>query len=395
MPKIEKIPIILLTGFLGSGKTTLLSRWLHAPEFAGAMVIVNEYGEVGLDHRLLTTSTDVPLLLDTGCACCAAQEDLVGTLERLFWDRLHKRIARFSWVLIETTGIADPLPIIDGIRRHVLLNERYVIAGVVTALDAVSGLSRLPDFPECRNQLAAANVVIITKTDIANPQMIADARAQLGTHSPHAQVLESAGGDLPAQSLLDALDKCPDCGAHGHGHEHHDHAHDHGDGNHVHAEHAANVSSAFLPLGGSQSWPVLIAALDTAMEGYGRSLLRLKGIVKLDGAPGYYAVQATPGQGITRTEIPVEPGEQPRTGFTLISAGDPAAGLASSLQALIAVKAAWADARGVGGAASRESVQGTTRQQSDASRVGSAGDAQSNDARDEKNLEPSRRSMES
>src|SRR5262245_42603635 len=99
MAKIDQIPIILLTGFLGPCYTTMLASWLKRPELDGAMVIVNELGEVGLDHRLLTSSTDVPLLLDNGCACCAAQEDLVGTLERLFWDRLHKRIPRFNWVL--------------------------------------------------------------------------------------------------------------------------------------------------------------------------------------------------------------------------------------------------------------------------------------------------------
>ena len=351
MPAIEKIPILLLTGFLGSGKTTLLARWLHAPEFDGAMVIVNELGDVGLDHRMLTTSTDIPMLLESGCACCAAQEDLIGTLERLFWDRLHKRIARFNWVLIETTGIADPLPIIDSLKRHALLAERYHIAGVVAALDAHSGLSRLPEFPECRNQLLAANVVIITKSDLATPEQLADVRNRLPELCPHARVLTSAHGDLPAAALLETLATCPNCGsrAHDHAHHHHDHhdaEHNHADGEHVHAEHAEGVTSAFLPLPQPQPWGPLVAALDSMMEGYGRSLLRLKGIIRFEGVPGYYAIQATPGQGITRDEIPVEDGETPpRTGFTLIATGDPAAGLASSLSALIAVKVAWAKAR--------------------------------------------------
>jgi G3E family GTPase len=347
--KIEQIPILLLTGFLGSGKTTLLSKWLHAPEFAGAMVIVNELGEVGLDHRLLTTSNDVPLLLDSGCACCAAQEDLVATLERLFWDRLHKRITRFDWVLIETTGIADPLPVIDGIRRHVLLNERYCIAGVVTALDAMNGLQRLPDFPECRNQLAAASLVVVTKTDLASAAQLEETQAHLHELAPHAPQLTSANGDLPASAMLDVLGKCTHCGSHGHDPDHHhDHDHSHDsqhDHAHVEAEHASGVTSAFLPLPKPQSWAALIEALDTVMEGYGRSLLRLKGVVQLEGVPGYHAVQATPGQGITRTEIPVEESEHPRTGFTLIAKGEPAAGLASSFSAIISVKTEWAKAR--------------------------------------------------
>jgi G3E family GTPase len=340
MAKIEQIPIILLTGFLGAGKTTLLSHWIRAPEFDGAMVIVNELGEVGLDHHLLETSTDAPVLLDSGCACCAAQEDLIGTLERLFWDRLHRRIPRFTWMLIETTGIADPMPILAAIKRHGLLGERYRIAGVVTALDALTGVARLDDFPESRNQLAAASAVILTKTDLATPQHITACRARLPDLAPHAVVLASANGELPPSELLSALDGCYRCGAHGTDHDH-SHAHGTDDAGDVHAEHAGHVTNAFLPLVKPLSWPALISALDTLMAGHARTLLRLKGVVRLEGAQGYHAVQATPGQGITRAEVPVEADEQPpRTGFTLIAAYEPAAGIASSLDALIAIRAA-------------------------------------------------------
>ncbi len=348
MAQIEQIPIILLTGFLGSGKTTLLANWLKAPELDGAMVIVNELGEVGLDHRLLTSSSDVPLLLENGCACCAAQDDLVSTLERLFWDRLHKRIPRFNWVLIETTGVADPLPVMDAFRRHALISERYRVAGVVTALDAKRGLSRLSEFPECRNQLLAANAVIVTKTDIASAAEVAHARGQLPDLAPHAKVMLSANGNLPAGELLSVLATCATCGSHGHEAGHHDHGHDHAHGDHdghagdrVEAEHAGGVNSAFLPLPKPVSWLALIGALDTLMEGHANSLLRLKGIVRLDGAPGYHAVQGIPGQGLTRAEVPIEPtDEPPRTGFTLIAIHEPAAGIASSLDALIAIRTA-------------------------------------------------------
>ncbi len=352
MAKIEQIPILLLTGFLGSGKTTLLAHWLQAPEMTGAMVIVNELGEVGLDHRLVEASSDVPLLLENGCACCAAQEDLIGTLERLFWDRLHRRVTRFNWVLIETTGMADPLPVIDAIRRHPLLGERYRVAGVVTALDAKRGLERLSEFPECRNQLLAADAVIVTKTDIASMHEIAHIRSRLPDLAPHAKVLSSANGELSATELLGVLATCPRCGSHAHGeggHEHdHDHAHDHTDHDHAHtdnsariqAEHAEGVTSAFLPLPKPLAWGPLITALETLMAGHADTLLRLKGLVRLHGAPGWHAVQATPGQGITRAEVPIEEHESPRTGFTLIAFHEPAAAIASSLNALIAIKSA-------------------------------------------------------
>lgn len=366
MPRIEPIPILLLTGFLGSGKTTLLARWLKAPELDGAMVIVNELGEVGLDHRLLEASADVPLLLENGCACCAAQEDLVGTLERLFWDRLHRRIQRFNWVLIETTGMADPLPVMDAIKRHALLGERYRIAGVVTALDAKRGWDRLVAFPECRNQLLAADAVILTKTDLATADETAKARARLPDLAPHAKVMVSANGDLPAADLLGVLSACPDCGAHAHGADHHGHQHhhDHASGAHEHehdhadtsarieAEHAEGVTSAFLPLPKPVPWGALIAALDTLMHGHADTLLRLKGLVRLEGAPGWHAVQATPGQGITRAEVPIEDDEAPRAGFTLIAFHEPAAAIASSLNALIAIRIARDGSSGEGRAVS-------------------------------------------
>ena len=352
MPRIEQIPIILLTGFLGAGKTTLLANWLKAPELEGALAIVNELGEVGLDHRLLEASTDVPLLLENGCMCCAAQEDMIGTLERMFWDRLHKRTQRFGWVLIETTGMADPKPVIDAIRRHNLVGERYRIAGVVTAVDAKRGLERLAEFPECRNQLDVADIVIVTKTDLASADEIARVTDAMPVKAPHARVVQSANGALPAATLLDMLAQCTACGSHGHGAEHHehehahDHTHDHADTDHRHAieaEHADSVTTAFLPVPKSVGWGALIAALDTLLQGHADTLLRLKGIVRLDEAPGYHAVQATPGQGITRTEIPIDDGDEPpRTGFTLIVFHEPAAGVASSLSSLIAIKSARA-----------------------------------------------------
>lgn len=350
MAQAEQIPILLMTGFLGAGKTTLLANWLKAPDLAGALVIVNELGEVGLDHRLLETSDDTALLLENGCLCCAAQEDLIGTLERKFWDRHHKRTERFGWVLIETTGMADPLPVIAAIKRHTLVGARYRVAGVVTVVDAKRGLARLADFPECRHQLAAADVVIVTKTDLATSSEIAAVEGALPDHAPHAKVVRSANGTLDAGELLALLEACATCGSHAHDTDRHEHAHAHG---HLHAfeghahavaEHADGVSTAFLPVSKPVSWGALIAALATLIAGHADTLLRLKGIVRLAGAPGFHAVQATPGQGITRAEVPIdEADDPPRTGFTLIVFHEPAAGLASSLAALIEIKSARAE----------------------------------------------------
>lgn len=338
MAERVQIPIVLLTGFLGSGKTTLLSRWLASPQFAGAMVIVNELGEVGLDHMLLETSSDAPLLLENGCACCSASDDLLSTLERLFWERLHKRIPRFEWVLIETTGIADPGPILEMLRSHQLIAERFRIAGVVTAFDVLRGSERLREFPECRRQLELASVVIVTKTDLAVPRAVEAARDLIARSAPGAVMLASAEGDLPAERLLAALGETvkqvqqPEC-AEGHagcdGH--------HGPGGESHAHHSEGVSTAFLDLQGPLQWSVLLSVLPVFLEANRESLLRLKGAVHLLETGGYYAVQAMPGEAITRTPMPVAPAAlKYRTGFTIIAHGIPAETLARDLELRIA-----------------------------------------------------------
>ena len=337
---VQQVPIILLTGFLGSGKTTLLSRWIRAPEFDGAMVIVNELGEVGLDHRLVESSSDVPLLLENGCACCAASEDLVATLERLFWDRLHRRIPRFTWVLIETTGIADPAPILALLRGHSLVSERYRVEGVVTAFDVLSGAERLKSFPECRSQIENADVILITKADLVDSSRIADARAQARDFAPKAQILESAYGELSAGRLLDALNGASHraaCGParDGHDHDHHDHRlgddqHDVG-ASHAHGVHTEGVTTAFAPLPQPVPFQTLVRALNQLMDRYKGAILRLKGAVRVAEMSGYQAIQAMPGEGIMRTPLGDGAGRELRTGLTIIAHGEPAALLAAAL----------------------------------------------------------------
>jgi G3E family GTPase len=345
--QVDQIPIVLLTGFLGSGKTTLLANWLKAQEFSGAMVIVNELGEVGIDHQLLATSADVPLLLDNGCACCTASEDLTGTLERLYMDRLQRKLPRFGWVLIETTGLADPLPILEAILNAPLVAERYRIAAVVATFDAVRGRERLAEFPEVRRQLEAASVVIITKTDIASAEAVAAARQLMPEAAPHAHVLNSAQGALSAAELLVAVPAAVH-GAHTH-HDSHDHGGSHGehhhhntDGPHTRtpAQHADGVTSAFWPVARPVEFVPLMGALNDALSGRRETLLRLKGLVRFAGMPGLYAVHAVPGEGITRNLVPEPPGAPPRTGFTIISKTEAATGVASTLAAALSARTA-------------------------------------------------------
>ncbi len=308
-----RVPILLLTGFLGSGKTTLLARWLREEAFAGAMVIVNELGEVGLDDRLVETSSDAPLLLDNGCACCSAGEDLSATLERLFFDRLHKRIPPFSWVLIETTGVADPAPILARLSQGVV-GERYELRGLVSTFDARLGPWQVTSHPECRSQIDHADAIVLTRIDAASPEALAEAQACLDCLRPGAILLASANANLSAATLLDALEgrKQVSCG--------HDHSH---------AHHTQGLTTAFAPLEGLDA-AALRRAVEAALASAPDALLRLKGLVLLSSG-GWMLVQATPD---ALDITPAPPGARPpeRSGVTIIAHLKPAADIAATLR---------------------------------------------------------------
>ena len=322
-----RVPILLLTGFLGSGKTSLLARWLREPDFAGAVVIVNELGEVGLDDRLIETSNDTPLLLDNGCACCEAGEDLSATLERLFFDRLHRRIPPFSWILIETTGIADPVPIIERLTTHGLVAERYELRGVAVTFDAQLGPAPLAAHPECRSQVEHADVVLLTKSDLAGPAEMATARACLHDLRPHLPILASAGSDVSGASLLAAMARGAErCAALDHDHhadDGHDDRHDH-----AHGVHTEGLSSCFAPLAKLDE-AHLRALLDRTMARNAPSLLRLKGLVHLDDGR-WIVVQGTPGS-LELSPMSLHGKVPGHSGVTLITHGKPATEIAAEL----------------------------------------------------------------
>jgi G3E family GTPase len=195
-------PITIVTGFLGSGKTTLLRRLLASPEMHDTAVLVTEFGEVGLDHYLVQRLDEQTILLGHGCVCCTVRHDLVQALTTLLDRDQRGSIAPLRRVVIETTGLADPAPLVFTVVTDPMLQHHFRIASVVTTVDAVNGPLHLDRHPVSRKQVALADEIIITKTDLAPPDTVATLRGRLRRYNPAARMTTAILGDLDPQWLL-------------------------------------------------------------------------------------------------------------------------------------------------------------------------------------------------
>jgi G3E family GTPase len=197
-------PITIITGFLGSGKTTLLRRLLASPDMHDTAVLVNEFGEVGLDHHLVQRLDEQTILLDHGCVCCTVRHDLVQALTTLLDRDQRGIIAPLRRIVIETTGLADPAPLVFTVVTDPMLQHHFRIDSVVTTVDAVNGLLHLDRHPVSRKQVALADEIIITKTDLALPDTVARLRERLRRDNPAARMTTAVLGDLDPHWLLGA-----------------------------------------------------------------------------------------------------------------------------------------------------------------------------------------------
>ncbi|HEX3453963.1 MAG TPA: GTP-binding protein [Gaiellaceae bacterium] len=190
-----KTPVTLVTGFLGSGKTTLISRLLERPELGDTAVIVNELGEVGIDHHLLRRVDERTVLLDSGCICCTLRGDLADELRDLDSRRARGEIPAFRRVVVETTGLADPAPIVYTLAAEPVVRHHFELDAIVATVDAVNGLVE----PESVKQAAVADVVVVTKADVADPAAVEDRVRAL---NPAAEVVEASFGEIDPALLL-------------------------------------------------------------------------------------------------------------------------------------------------------------------------------------------------
>ena len=197
-------PVTLLTGFLGSGKTTLLRRLLAGPALGDTAVIINELGEVGIDHLLVERLDDQMVLLKSGCVCCTVRGELATAMRDLHSRRERGAVPPFRRLVIESTGLADPFPVLSTLKADPVLRHHFRAAGVVTTVDAVNGFGQLDRYIESVRQVAVADAIVLTKTDIAEEAVTARLAARLDAINPSASRLSAADAPLDADALLQA-----------------------------------------------------------------------------------------------------------------------------------------------------------------------------------------------
>src|SRR5438128_4643770 len=233
----DKIPVTVLTGYLGAGKTTLLNRILSEPHGQKFAVIVNEFGEIGIDNELIVGADEEVFEMNNGCICCTVRGDLVRII-----DGLMRRKGKFDAIIVETTGLADPAPVAQTFFVDETVGRKTKLDAVVTVADAKWLQDRLKDAPEAKNQIAFADVILINKTDLVKPDELSELEARIRGINPYAKVHRTERCQVPLPEVLGRnafdLDRILDLEPEFLAAEHHDHGHEHGHGHdHDHGHH--------------------------------------------------------------------------------------------------------------------------------------------------------------
>jgi G3E family GTPase len=334
------IPVALLTGFLGSGKTSLLNRLINDPALKDALVLINEFGEIGLDHHLVQAVDAEMVVMASGCLCCTIQSDLAKTLRQMALKRVRGEIGEFRRVVIETTGLADPAPILHTLMEDPLIGAHYRLDGVISTVDAVNGWQTLDRQIEAVKQAAVADRIVLTKTDLADAATRERLVARLHALNPAAPILIAATGEATAERLFDAglydpttksLDaqrwlnaEAYDAHAH-HDHGHgHDHGHDHESGGagqdpHDVNRHDARIRAHCLTLDEPVDWDGFALWAQSLAAYRGEDLLRLKALINVKGSDKPVAVHGVQHLFHPPAELPAWPSDDRRSRIVLIT----------------------------------------------------------------------------
>jgi G3E family GTPase len=271
-----RIPVTVVTGFLGAGKTTLVKHFLETPEGAGTAVLVNEFGEAGIDDALLRKSTDKTVLLGNGCLCCNFRSDLQVALHRLVVDRERGVIPHFGRIVIETSGLADPSPILTTFATDRALGGEFYVEAVITVIAAADGIKTIKTFAEARRQVMLADRIVISKSDIADEDAVDRLTARLRELNPRARVIAADYGRLDPGWIADAASPRDSAAFLAEAAE---------------VEHTDKVRSFTLIEAAPIAWEPFARAMETLIALRGADLLRAKGILNVTGCKGPVVVQ--------------------------------------------------------------------------------------------------------
>lgn len=346
---MKSIPVSIITGFLGAGKSTLLNRLLKDRQLSDCAVIINEFGDVGIDHMLVETSGDQMVELSDGCLCCTVRGELVDTLASFIDLMQTGKMKPISRVVIETTGLADPVPVLQSVIGNPVLAQNFHLDGVVTVIDALNGMRSLDNHEEARRQAAVADRLVISKTAMAEASDVNALVARLMAINPNARIVDADGEEAGTVSLLqagyfDVTAKSPDVARwlaqedkagehvhdhhahhhddhhHGRGHDHHDH---HAHGHHSHDDvnrHDASIRSFSIVHDQPIDRNAVAMFVDLLRSAHGEKLLRMKAIVMLSDDPSrplvLHAAQSTLHP---PARLEAWPGEDRRTRLVLIT----------------------------------------------------------------------------
>jgi len=342
------IPVSVLTGFLGSGKTTLLGKLLRHPGMGETAVLINEFGEVGLDHELLEKIDSETVLMSSGCLCCTIHGDLVKSLRSLYFRRVRGEVPPFRRVVVETTGLADPAPILHTLMEDPILEAYFRLESVVSTVDAVNGWSQLDSQFESVKQAAVADRIVLTKTDLPEAKDTARLEGRLRGLNPAAPILRVVHGDVDPSllfnaGLYDPATKTADVQGwlkaeayephgHHHGHDHdHDHDHDHGhDHHHGHEGHEGQdphdvnrhdkrIAATCLTLDEPVDWDSFSLWLGSLARYRGEDLLRIKGILNVAGEDRPVAIHGVQHLFHPPARLPAWPGADRRSRIVFIT----------------------------------------------------------------------------